>query len=209
MAAGKGAVCRIPIDPQSGDLECVGGPAEVLGAGDVEGPVLLGTGRSALQVFGTGRGHMLCAKMDNSLVKCWGSNEKGELGLGDTQKRGDDAALMGDSLPVLNLGPDGVLKVVMGRSHACALLDNGRMKCMGSNDRGQLGNPGLGDNLADDPGETGVGLPFVDLGPDAVVDIAAGAYATCAIFKNKSLACWGWMDSLVIRVVMAGFWAAA
>eukprot|EP00435_Cladocopium_sp_Y103_P050283 s2957_g15.t1 len=204
LAAGKASVCRIPIYPQS-DLKCVGEPAEmpfVLEFGVSQPPpeglgfVPLGTDRSALEVFGNGRGHMLCAKMDNSLIKCWGLNDQGQLGLGNTDDKGDTAASMGNNLPVLNLGSDGaVLKVVMGREHACALLDNGKMKCWGSNNRGQLGTPTAeGDKLGDDLGEMGDQLPFVDLGPDAleVVDVAAGAYATCAIFKDRSLACWGW-----------------
>ena len=43
MAAGKGAVCCVPIKPQNGNLKCVAAHPEVLGACEVEGPVLLAT----------------------------------------------------------------------------------------------------------------------------------------------------------------------
>jgi len=36
-------------------------------------------------------------------LKCWGYNGDGELGLGDTQNRGDDQGEMGDNLPFLVL----------------------------------------------------------------------------------------------------------
>ena len=34
------------------------------------------------------------------LVKCWGKNDKGQLGIGDTDNRGDAAGEMGASLPL-------------------------------------------------------------------------------------------------------------
>ena len=135
----------------------------------------------------------MCAKLDNSSVKCWGSNDYGQLGLGDATERGQTAATMGDNLTVLNLGSNlTILKVVSGEHHACAVVNNGKMKCWGRNQYGQLGRPETGDIFGDETDEVGDQMPFVNFRSDEeVVDAAAGYTTTCAIFKSTSLACWG------------------
>ena len=45
-----------------------------------------------------------CVVLDNDSVKCWGLNDGGILGLGDTVLRGDQPGEMGDSLPAVDLG---------------------------------------------------------------------------------------------------------
>jgi alpha-tubulin suppressor-like RCC1 family protein len=64
-------------------------------------PVDLGLGRTALQLT-AGGGHT-CARLDDGSVKCWGANGNGQLGLGDTQSRGDGPAEMGAALPAVQL----------------------------------------------------------------------------------------------------------
>jgi len=89
---------------------------------------------------------------------CWGRNDDGELGLGDTTLRSSPA-----SVPPLDLGAGALIaQIVGGQSHTCALLVDGRVKCWGANDVGQLG---LGDDLprGDGPGEMGDNLPPVPL----------------------------------------------
>ncbi|MCP4623431.1 MAG: hypothetical protein GY850_07830 [bacterium] len=44
-----------------------------------------------------------CAFLDNNQVKCWGFNGYGQLGLGDTNRRGDNADEMGNYLPIVNV----------------------------------------------------------------------------------------------------------
>ena len=63
--------------------------------------VSLGAGRSA-KTLSLGWLHS-CALLDNNLVKCWGANSDGQLGLGDTSNRGDGGGEMGDSLPAVDV----------------------------------------------------------------------------------------------------------
>ena len=150
----------------------------------------LGTGRSAVQI--TTGGFHSCARLENGQVKCWGDNGAGQLGLGDASRRGNEPNEMGDNLAVVDLGSGrSVVRVVAGRDHNCARLDDGSLKCWGRNDSGQLG---LGDSeyRGDGPGEMGNNLPTVDLGTGrSAVAIAAGSEHTCAVLDDGSVKCWG------------------
>eukprot|EP00960_Hanusia_phi_P062463 765154-Hanusia_phi.AAC.2 len=46
-----------------------------------------------------------CAVFTNDLVKCWGLNSDGQLGLGDKVPRGKLLSDMGNNLPFVDLGP--------------------------------------------------------------------------------------------------------
>ena len=93
----------------------------------------LGAGRTAKQVS-VGE-YNICALLDNDTVKCWGRNNHGQLGYGDTIQRNTPA-----STPI-NLGPGRTAKQISTGSHynACALLDNDTVTCWGRNNYGQLG----------------------------------------------------------------------
>lgn len=138
-------------------------------------------------------GEHTCARFTDGKIKCWGRNQYGQLGLGDTLDRGDGADEMGAALPFVDLGVGrSVVSLAAGVTHTCALLDNGKVKCWGRNLWGALG---LGDAIApgDEPGEMGDALPALDLGSvSSVVSLSAGAFHTCALFANSKVKCWGW-----------------
>ncbi len=139
----------------------------------------LGKGRTA-KVIAPGYQHA-CAILDNGSVKCWGRNEDGQLGLGDTKDRGGAAGEMGDNLPAVDLGKGRTAKVIAaGYNTTCAVLDNGSVKCWGKGDDGQLG---LGDasNRGRGAGQMGDNLPAVDLGKGrAAVSVTVSIYNACA-----------------------------
>lgn len=72
--------------------------------GDALPTVNLGTGRSA-RTLALGAEHT-CAVLDDASLKCWGRNDMGQLGVGDTVFRGDAPAEMGDALPRADLVDD-------------------------------------------------------------------------------------------------------
>ena len=155
----------------SGSNDDIGdGPGEM---GDALSAVDLGTGRSARSVS-AGDIHT-CALLDNSQVKCWGSNVWGQIGTGDLFGRGDDPGEMGDALPAVDLGTGRTaLAVTTENEHTCAVLTTRRVVCWGRNDTGHLGRGDtvdwgnaagqMGDALAvvSLPGTVGLGLQRPD-----------------------------------------------
>jgi len=122
----------------------------------------LGSGRTA-KAISLG-GFSTCAILDNNSVKCWGDNYFGQLGLGDTDARGDGTNEMGDTLPAVDLGTGRTATAIQsGAYHTCAILDNGSVKCWGNNDSGQLGQ-GDTENRGDGANEMGTNLLAVQLG---------------------------------------------
>jgi alpha-tubulin suppressor-like RCC1 family protein len=107
-------------------------------------------------------------------VKCWGSNDSGQLGNGTT---------VNSSIPVAVSGLSGVISIVAHASSTCALLDTGRVKCWGYSGAGNLGD---GSAFA---GAVTTPVDVRDLGD--VVQIAAGREHTCAVDGHGALFCWG------------------
>ena len=141
----------------------------------------LGTNRTA-KALALGGSHS-CALLDDDSVRCWGSNDRGQLGTGDSLDRGQPTDLgVGQS----------ALAIAAGFDHTCAILaSDSSVKCWGDNDYGQLG---IGDKLSRGKweGQMGDFLPTVDLGSGrSAVSITAGVEHTCAILDNGSVKCWG------------------
>jgi alpha-tubulin suppressor-like RCC1 family protein len=130
--------------------------------------------------------------VDDGGVVCWGANQEGQLGLGDTINRGHVPLAAGATFQRVDLGTGRTATAVSaGGTHTCALLDNGQVKCWGENNVGQLGLGDLSDR-GDGPGEMGDALPAVDLGTGRTATaIAAGSLHTCVILDTASVKCWG------------------
>ena len=181
---GAGADGRLGL----GDTEYLGDePGEL---GDDLPAIDLGTSRHAVEI--TAGGDHTCALLDDATVKCWGYNGRGQLGLGHRKPRGGQPDEMGDDLPPVDFGTGRTAVTIdAGVSHTCALLDDGTIKCWGSNTYGQLG---LGDTAArgDQWAEMGNHLPAVDLGAGrSAVAVSAGGGFSCALLDDDTTKCWG------------------
>eukprot|EP01083_Nonionella_stella_P262599 892772_1 len=135
-----------------------------------------------------------CALSITSAIKCFGKNNYGQLGYGDTNNRGDESGEMGDNLPIIQLGSGfEPIQVALGARHTCAISSDDRVRCWGLNDEGQLGIGNM-NNIGDDSGEMGVNLPPpIDLGSSFIsAQIVAGSYHTCALSTANRAKCWGW-----------------
>ena len=158
----------------------------------VAGGGVPGLPRRAAAVIAAGAEHT-CTRLSDGSVKCWGRNDHGQLGQGDTVNRGFEVGTMGDDLPPVDLGTGRTaLAVAAGIGHTCALLDDHMVKCWGSNVSGQLGQGDTADR-GDGPGELGDNLAAIDLGTGRTATaIASGGYHNCAILDDASVKCWGY-----------------
>jgi alpha-tubulin suppressor-like RCC1 family protein len=148
-------------------------------------------GRTATFVAATNQ--HTCALLRNGLLKCWGSNQWGELGLGDVMERGSGPGQMGDHLPIVDLGTGRTIKMLSaGYQHSCAILDDRSLKCWGENIYGELGQYDH-EHRGDDPNEMGDNLPPVVLQGVAKF-VAAGRYETCVVLEGGALKCLGAKD---------------
>eukprot|EP01065_Artemidia_motanka_P044773 TRINITY_DN6425_c0_g2_i1.p1 TRINITY_DN6425_c0_g2~~TRINITY_DN6425_c0_g2_i1.p1 ORF type:complete len:1684 (+),score=462.89 TRINITY_DN6425_c0_g2_i1:65-5116(+) len=199
ICAGTAHVCAVL---QAGGVKCWGASASgQLGYGDTTARGGAGTMGAALPLvdIGTGLiakacaagGDATCVVLSDDRVKCWGKDNYGSLGQGDSKTRGDAPGEMGDAIPVLDLGTSVYAKKVeMGTQHVCVLSTFDRIQCWGANFYGQLG---YGDTIdrGDDPGEMGSNLPVTDTGTMWYSDMCVGDTHTCGRQYDGTLKCWG------------------
>lgn len=151
----------------------------------------LGTGLRAENI--EARGRSACVRFDDGRVKCWGA-ASATLGLGADTTLGDEPGELGESLPFVDLGTDVRAAGLAGSGgHTCIWTADGRAKCWGGNERGELGIESLdGTPVGDEPGEMGDDLPFIDLGEDVrIVQVSPGPDHTCALTDDGRVKCWG------------------
>jgi len=125
-----------------------------------------------------------CAVMSTGAVRCWGDNMFGQLGYGNTTRRGDDepASAAGD-VPLGGIAQE----ISVGIAHSCARLDTGAMRCWGDGFYGQLGYGSttiIGDT---EPASAGGDVPV----GGTVMQISAGLEHTCARLTTGAVRCWG------------------
>lgn len=113
-----------------------------------------------------------CIISPQRTVKCWGSNESGQLGDGTTTHSSEGVTV---------LGVNNALALTAGNAHTCALIAGGTMKCWGAGSDGQLGNGAL---VATSTAVDVIGL-------EGVVEAAAGSKHTCALLVSGIVGCWG------------------
>jgi alpha-tubulin suppressor-like RCC1 family protein len=205
IAAGGDHTCAIL---QGGALRCWGrndagqlGRGNTANIGDNEtvfsaGNVDLGAGVT-VQDLALGGFHT-CALLTTGAVRCWGRNEVGQLGYGNTATLGDNEPI--NNLPNVSLTGT-VRKLVAGNTYTCALTFAGTLRCWGNGFYGQLGqnfpgwngihtafgNPNWGDSANELPST----LPS-DINTGAqVTDMAAGDFHICALSTDGALKCWG------------------
>jgi alpha-tubulin suppressor-like RCC1 family protein len=140
-------------------------------------------------------GYHTCALLTTGNVRCWGHNNKGQLGYGNTTLIGDNEhpSTVGD----VNVGGP-VKQLTTGNYHTCALLETGNVRCWGYGYYGQLGYPNhtghnyVGDNETPaSVGDVNVGETVLQIVASNKNDDASGSAHTCALLSSGGVKCWG------------------
>ena len=128
-------------------------------------------------------GYHTCAVLSGGAVRCWGSNQFGELGAGSPATTEPTTR----PVSVVDLGGAAV-SVAAAFTHTCALLSGGGVRCWGYRREGELGD---GSPFGSAPQLTPVSV--VGLGAVAT-SIVAGLDHTCAVLVGGAVRCWGHND---------------
>lgn len=175
VCAGRNHTCGITSESK---LECWGtNDVGQLGDGTFTSPRL-----TAVAPINTGETYIAiscgedttCAITSSNVLKCWGRNGSGQVGVGNTTNVNVPTTI--DSTQTYSK-----VSVAASGFHTCAITTAGAGKCWGANASGQLG---LGNN-------TSQTLPAAVIGSLNFKDIIAGGYSTCASTTSDKLYCWG------------------
>ncbi len=132
--------------------------------------VTLGNGVGSIA---TGAFHTCAAKTGiPARLFCWGRNQAGQLGLGDTADRLAPTEVNLPNSPVF---------LAAGTDHTCTTVFNAGLFCWGANDLGQLATGNANDAF----------VPVQTLWDAPLKRLAAGERVTCAIDANDAAWCWG------------------
>jgi alpha-tubulin suppressor-like RCC1 family protein len=130
---------------------------------------------SAAKRIAVGLNHS-CA-ISGSLLKCWGSNISGQLGLGTNA--GANIATV-SAVPSLIADAS---SVSARKNTTCAVVTGGAVKCFGANDAGQDGVAG---------GFGAYQLAPVQIpGLSSIVQVGVGDEHACALRSDGTVWCWG------------------
>jgi alpha-tubulin suppressor-like RCC1 family protein len=122
-----------------------------------------------------------CAVLADGTARCWGANERGQLG---------DGTMTDRETPVPVMGLTGVTSISAGTDSTCAVTSAGTIKCWGDNTGRKLGA------VTADPTNSNAYIPSpvpLDvLHPSSGVKaVGVGDGHACAILTSGALECWG------------------
>jgi len=140
-----------------------------------------------------GKNHT-CVLTSTNQVKCFGENQYGQLGYGNTSNYGGSTGSMGSSLPNVNVGSAEIVDSIIAMNDStCALIGGDTIKCWGKNDMGQAGIGDITDtDIGSSSSEMSTNLGSVGFsGIEMDMLSGGGEHACVRITGTNELKCWG------------------
>ena len=127
----------------------------------------------AVSIVTSSQSPFTCSLSNYGNVKCWGSNDYGQIGIG---------VIGGQySTPQKVIGISNAKQLALGAAHVCAIITDLSVKCWGNNGQGELGNNST----------TTSSDPVSVLGLTNAKMIVAGEMHTCVLLNDNTVKCWG------------------
>ena len=117
-------------------------------------------------------GRHSCMLDDAGKARCWGNNERGQLGDGSFDAHAEPVPVVGDFA---------LASLSAGVWHSCGVSRDGEAYCWGSNDAGQLGDGTTSPRSA----------PVRVSGSASFRLMRAGASHSCGLTRSGTVMCWG------------------
>lgn len=115
-----------------------------------------------------------CALSRDASVRCWGRNNRGQLGDGTTADHLGPQLIL-DDLAFQSIDVDGFSR------HVCGVTTDGEAYCWGENNFGQLGNGNLEISS----------VPVPVQGRQTFKSVSAGWRMSCGVTRTGTAYCWG------------------
>ncbi|MFP5286414.1 MAG: RCC1 domain-containing protein, partial [Thermoanaerobaculia bacterium] len=141
-----------------------------------------------------------CALMDTGTVACWGANDRGQLGTGDTVGRSQPGPPvlarsggrpLGENDPVVQLAAGKDASPLNAQAATVfAVTQSGLLYGWGSNFYGGLGI-GVDNDLDPHPAAELINGPGTEIAGVRFQQVAAGAQHACALSARGDVYCWG------------------
>jgi len=133
-----------------------------------------------------------CARLRGRKPKCWGNNEKEQLGHGGGENLGGKPEDIGDALPEVNLIDDSPLvELTSGEYFTCGRHKNGKVECWGSNWNGESTNKRGEYGKDDSPPGPVAKHAIANFGEGEIAGLGAGSDFVCARFTEGHVRCIG------------------
>lgn len=140
---------------------------------------------------------MSCAFLEGGAARCWGWNL-------ERRPHGEDLSAVETRRRPVPFFTAGLRQIAFGTSHACGLLEGGRVRCWGPGEFGEVGPPAFGPRGSGRAGD--VREP---------VELAASPEHTCALLPGEDargaprVRCWGQNSAGELGAPTRGAWSSA